>query len=149
MDPEEARRALGTVDQTGERLAASIECPPWRHVAFGAVMAGLVMASGAPHGWFTALYVCSMAAIVWLIRSDRRRNGVFVNGWRRGRTLPVAVGTMAIMLALIFLSRQGRDLPFPSSPTMLAGGLALALGIGLSVLFQRIYRAEIQRGVSR
>lgn len=112
-------------------------------------MAGLVIATGAPHGLFVPIYLCVIVSIVWLIRSDRRRTGVFVNGWRWGRTLPVAVLAALVMLALVRFSRQGQDLPFPSNPTVTAGILAFVLGIGFSVLFQRIYRNEILREVSR
>jgi hypothetical protein len=87
-----------------------------------------------------------MAALLWLARGDKLRTGVFVNGWRKGRTLPISILLLLVLLGLMALARRGHGLPFPAPVTLLAGGLALVLGTLSSIWWQRVYIAELTRG---
>ncbi|MFC0588820.1 hypothetical protein ACFFF7_05285 [Novosphingobium aquiterrae] len=146
MDRNEALKALDTVHDARVQLARAMDCPPWRHAAFGAVMAALVAANAVPRAWFVPLFVLSMAATVWLVRSDRRRTGTFVNGWRLGRTLPLSGGLFVVLLALIFMARRGQGTAFLTPAGLIAVGLSFVIGTGVSVLWQRVYLAELRAG---
>lgn len=146
MDRNEAREALDAVDGAREQLARAMHCPPWRHAAFGVVMATLIAANAVPRLFFAPLFVVAMAATVWLVRGDRRRTGTFVNGWRRGRTLPLSGGLFVVLLALIFMARRGRSEVFVTAQGLLAIGLAFAVGTLVSVVWQRVYLAELRSG---
>jgi len=146
MDTRQAREALGAMDGATRKFGESFDCPPWRHALFGAVMASLVLSVSLPQPWQAALYVLTMASLVLIVRSDRRRNGAFVNGWRRGRTLPFTILVMLFMIGMMVLSISGRHAPFPSPRVIIATVLALAGGTAMSVVWQRIYRAELNPG---
>ncbi|MFM5886488.1 MAG: hypothetical protein ACKOQ3_14370 [Novosphingobium sp.] len=146
MDPDEARDALKAVGAAREGLARSMDCPLWRHAAFGAVMAGLVAANLVPQPFHAALFVVSMAATLWLMRWDRSRYGTFVNGWRRGRTLPLSLGLFAALLGLVFLARHVRSEDGVTAAGLLTALAAFGLGTAMSVIWQKVYVAELRSG---
>lgn len=146
MDRNEAQAALGAVNDARARLAQTMHCPPWRHAAFGAVVAVLIAANALPRSMFAPLFAISMAATIWLVRSDRRRTGTFVNGWRWGRTLPLSGGLFVVLLALIFMARRGQATAFLTPQGAVAIALAFAIGTAASVLWQRVYLAELRSG---
>lgn len=146
MDQDEAKSALAAMQGAKDRLATRMDYPLWRHSAFGVICAMLVVTTAAPPLVFAAMYLPTMAALLWLARGDKLRTGVFVNGWRKGRTLPISILLLLVLLGLMALARRGQDLPFPAPVTLLAGGLALVLGTLSSIWWQRVYIAELTRG---
>ena len=147
MDRNEAAAALAGVDGAQERLARQIgNCPPWRHAAFGLVMAILV---GSPslemplqmYGLPVALLL-----IVAILVYDRRRFGVFINGYRRGATLPLTLVLAGLMAVLLVASIHAREAGL--SPWTKAGIAALAFGFAtaVSVAWQRVYLRELRGG---
>lgn len=146
MDRNDALEALGAVDDARARLAQAMHCPPWRHAAFGVVMATLIASGAVPRAFFAPLFVAAMAATVWLVRGDRRRTGTFVNGWRRGRTLPLSGGLYVALIGLIFMARRGQATEFLTSQGLLAIVLAFVIGTAASVVWQRVYLAELRSG---
>lgn len=147
MNRNDAIEALGAAQGARDRLAESMTCPPWRHAAFGAVMAAMIAANALPRAFHAPLFIGAMAAAVWLVRDDRRRTGTFVNGWRRGRTLPLPGGLFAVMIALIFMARRGTSELFLTGQGALAIALAFVIGTGASVVWQRVYLAELGSGL--
>lgn len=143
MDSQQAREALGAMDGATRKFGEGFDCPPWRHAVFGAVMSALVFSVSLPQPWHVAVYVLTMASLIWIVRSDRRRNGAFVNGWRRGRTLPLTILVFLFMLGMMALSMSGRHAPFPSPRAVIAALLSFAGGVAMSIVWQRIYRAEL------
>ncbi len=146
MKEEEARAALAAVDCAKARLAEAMACPPWRHAAFGALMASLVLAVTVPSPWLLPIQIVSFAGMVLLLRHDRVRYGVFVNGYRRGRTLPVTLGLLAAELGIVLLALPARQLPFPSPRGLACVAAAFLIATLASVLFQRVWIAEIRVG---
>lgn len=146
MDQDEAREALAAIQGAKDRLATRMDYPLWRHSAFGVISGMLVTSAVAPPLLFVVLYVPSMAALLWLGRGDKLRTGVFVNGWRKGRTLPVSILLLLVLLGLMALALKGHGQPFPAPVTLLAGGVAMVLGTLGSIWWQRVYIAELTRG---
>lgn len=140
---EQARLALmakGAAEQDLARLAA---CPPWRHAAFAEIMAALVATPAVPLALRFVVLALIFVAIVLIVQSDRRRLGVFVNGYRRGKTRLVTFPMLALILLLYAAScyfALDRGQPMVS--------LALALGsfvIGYigSTIWQRVFVREL------
>jgi hypothetical protein len=144
MDSREAREALGAMDGATARFGETFECPPWRHALFGAVMAALVFSVSLSQPLQAGLYVLAMGSLVFIVRSDRRRNGAFVNGWRRGRTLPLTLLVLLFMLGMMLLSMSGRHDPVPSPRALIATVLAFAGGVAMSIAWKRIYQRELR-----
>ena len=87
MNPIEARAALDSIDDVQRDLALKATyCPPWRHAAFGAAMALLVLGQGFDIAIMAPLFAVAMLAVVLLVADYRRRYGLFINGYRKGRS---------------------------------------------------------------
>ncbi|MFX4721701.1 hypothetical protein ABTB22_19965, partial [Acinetobacter baumannii] len=79
----EAHAALAA-KQAAERSIAQLSlCPPWRHAAFAGIMAALVVSPALPLQWRFADVALALLAVALVARSDRRRLGMFINGYRR------------------------------------------------------------------
>jgi hypothetical protein len=143
MSPAEARAALDKVGATRAQIAAIGLCPPWRHAAFGAVMSLLILGLGFPLATQVACLCLAMGLMVLIVVHDRRRHGMFINGYRRGATLPVSGALLIAMLALIFvqirLREQGVELWVPIA----VAGVAFVVAVAGSVWWSRVFRREM------
>lgn len=146
MQKDEALDALETMRATQAKLASLGDCPPWRHAAFGGVMSLMILGAGFSLPLQIGLLVLSMGAMVLIVRSDRRRYGVFVNGYRKGATLPLTIVLLVVMLGLlvvqIVLKARGAPIWVPFA----IAALAFVLGVGASLWWNRIFKREMTRG---
>jgi len=140
---ETAAQALAFIEQSRVRLAAASETPPLRHAAFAMLMGLLVASPAVPFPFRIAVLVGIVAAIAWIIRWDRRRMGMFINGYRAGKTRRVtAVLLIAILplhLASIWLTV---DHAIWWAPLPL-GVAASVLAWGCSIWWCRVFRHEM------
>jgi hypothetical protein len=140
---EDARLALAAKGAAERNLARLSLCPPWRHAAFAAVVAALVAAPAVAVPLRFGVLVVVLAAIVLIVQSDRRRLGVFINGYRRGKTRLVTFPMLAVILVLYgtsFYYGDTRDRPVISLVLAVA-----AFGIGYlgSVIWQKVFVREL------
>ena len=140
---DEARAALAAKGTAEQNLAALALCPPWRHAAFAAVMASLVATCGVPLALRFVILAMVFIAIGLIMQSDRRRLGVFINGYRRGKTRLVTFPMLAIILALYMASFHfGVTLARPDISLALALA-AFVIGYIGSTLWQRVFVREL------
>lgn len=144
LSPAEARAALDNVGMTRAQMAALGMCPPWRHAAFGAIMGLLVGGLGFPTAIQTATFVIAMGGVVAISSYDRRRYGVFVNGYRKGATRPLTFALLAVMLGLLVLQIWLRDNGASTALHLALGLVAFAIGTGTSVIWGRVFRREME-----
>lgn len=140
---QEAHLALAAKVEAEQRIARLATCPPWRHAAFGGVMAALVVAQAVPLPLRFGLFALTFVAILLIVRSDRRRLGVFINGYRRGRTRLVTFPLLVIATALYAASVYwgvARDRPAVS---VALGIVTFAVCYAGSVLWQRVFVREL------
>ena len=143
MSPAEARAALESVGATRAQIAAMGLCPPWRHAAFGAVMGLLVLGVGFPLGIQVACMCLARGLMVSIVVHDRRRYGMFINGYRRGATLPVSGALLVAMMALIFLQLRWRAQGVETWVPIAVAGLAFLAAVAGSVWWARVFRREL------
>lgn len=149
MNPMEARAALDGVDAAQRELALkATNCPPWRHAAFGAIMATLVFSQGVAMPLQSVLFVAAMLAVVLLVLDDRRRYGMFVNGYRKGKTLPVSLALLGAMLATMVGEIHARTAGLSLATKLGLAAIAFVVAVAASVAWNRIYRAELMRGTA-
>jgi hypothetical protein len=99
-----AAEALAFIDQSRAKLAAASETPVSRHLAFAGLIALLFASPVLPLEWrFVALLV-PLVGVALIVRWDRRRMGMFINGYRAGRTRWVALPVLVVIEALYALS---------------------------------------------
>ncbi|MXO87515.1 hypothetical protein [Alteraurantiacibacter aestuarii] len=141
--PDEARAVLASTDDTRRKLAAAGHNPPVRHLVFGLILA---FHNALPlMNWLNPLLALLLfgLAIYAIYRWDLKSYGVFVNGLRRGATLPVTIlgilGLMGLFSAQLALKANGADSWIHYSLV----AAAFAFGTGFSVLWSRAFRREM------
>lgn len=147
MQPEEARTALAGVSGVEAQLAEKLtKCPPWRHAAFGMLL-GILITSIAISGTAQIVGTVVVLALVGLLLwHDLRRYGVFVNGYRGGATLPVALAYLGTLVVLVVAAMYMRENGFAIWSKLGLGAIAFAIATLTSVQWNRAYRKELRGG---
>lgn len=143
MERDDALSALNSIGDARAQLADALECPPWRHALFGAIMGLFVLAMAFETPLSMLLVGIATLAVALTAVNDRKRMGVFVNGYRWGGTLPVSLGLAACTALLMVAQIRLRE---DDSSLVLGVGLAGAefvVATLASVLWQRLFRAEM------
>jgi hypothetical protein len=143
METVEALSALDAKRSAEAQMARAATCPPWRHAVFGLLMGALVAAPAVPLPARFAVLIALLAAIPIIIRSDRKRMGMFINGYRRGKTRIVAFVLLTVELSLYGLSVYLGDYLHDRGTPLLLGLVGIAIGIAGSRLWQRVFVSEL------
>ncbi|MFA5969767.1 MAG: hypothetical protein WC816_11075 [Sphingomonas sp.] len=144
--PAEAADALAEIQQSQAQLARIADCPPQRHLAFALVMGGFVSLPAFPNQIALAMEAVLLGAVALIALWDRRRNGVFINGYRRGRTRPltfVLLGMMLTLLAVSFWLARGNGIYW--GPLALAA-IAVPVAYAFSAQWKSVFRREMGVG---
>ena len=143
MQSSEALSALDAKRAAEAQMAKAATCPPWRHAVFGLLMGALVASPAFDTVPRFAILVAILACIPLIIHSDRKRTGMFINGYRRGKTRLVVVGILIVELGLYFVSlTRGLDHHDRLTPLLL-GVAGVVIGIAGSLLWQRVFVREM------
>jgi len=143
MQSLEARSALDAKHFAEAQMARAATCPPWRHGVFGLMMGGLVASPAFELPVRMGILVALLLLIPVIIHSDRKRMGMFINGYRRGKTRIVAFGILILELSLYAVAVV-RGLDHPDSVTPLILGVAgVVIGIIGSMMWQRVFVREM------
>ena len=146
MNVDEASAALDAVASAKRSVGAATAVPLWRHAAFGLLMALAILAAAIGSGLRMVPLMFSTALLIFLLQWDRKQMGMFVNGYRYGRTLPL---TMALLLILIGIAFAAIRLETSGQPmlALLTVPVAFVVGLVASLWWERIFLAEM--GVGR
>ena len=143
MDHSEALSALSAKRDAEAQMARAATWPPWRHAAFGLLMGGLVASPAFGLAARTGILVLILACIPVIIHFDRKRMGMFINGYRRGKTRVVAIGILIVELALYVVSVvRGLGMGDHTTPLLL-GVAGMLIGTIGSMLWQRVFVREM------
>lgn len=145
METNEAKAALEAVAGAKRSVGAAVAVPFWRHAAFGLLMALPILATAIGDDLRMLPLLFSAALFVFLIQWDRRQMGMFINGYRAGRTLPL---TIALLLAFIALAFAALRLSAAGEPVLalLTVPAAFVISLGASLWWERIFLAEMGAG---
>lgn len=146
IDKDEARAALGALAAAQRDLSEMALCPPWRHGAFALLEAALVASPVLPFPVRIGLVAVVIAGFVLCMQHDRRRLGIFINGYRRGRTRRVILVLVPAVLALYLASVWATfEAGLPLVSLVLA---VITFGVCLwgSVIWQRVFLRELREG---
>lgn len=139
----EAAEALAAIDDTRARLAAASDTPPLRHAAFAAMMGGFVAVPALPLVWRSVATVMLAVAIVLVIGWDRRRTGMFINGYRAGRTRVVTATLLVCIMPLYALSAWLAIHRGAHWQPLVLGAVAAGIAYADSVWWCRVFRREM------
>lgn len=143
MQPSEALSALDAKRDAERSLAAAAQCPPWRHGLFGALMGVLVASPAVALPYRFGVLAVVLAVIPLIVRSDRKRTGMFINGYRRGKTRWVTFAMLAAIIGLYALSAHAAISNGDRvTPAILGVVTAIIATLG-SVQWQRVFLREL------
>lgn len=100
MSERERQDALDLIQAAHREMARRAKAPGWYHVALGLLSGGLAAAQELPMPWPILYYGVFCAALMLLIRGYRRHTGMWIPGYRAGRTRWVAFSAAAIVAVL-------------------------------------------------
>lgn len=143
METSEAMSALEAKRQAEAQMARAANCPPWRHAMFGLLMGALVASVAFDTPIRFAIMAAILVSIPLIIHSDRKRMGMFIYGYRRGKTRYVIAGYLALWIPLYgFAVHYGLDLHNRVVPLVL-GVVAGMIGVVASMMWQRVFVREM------
>jgi hypothetical protein len=142
-DADAARRALDDAGAIRGQIADKARCPPSWHAAFGVMMGAMVAGQALPSHLSIGVTVLCLGAAVFMMRAARRRMGFFVNGYRRGRTLWVAIGLLGIIEAMLFAGIGLKETWGLAWAPVVCGLIVAPIAVGGSYLWQAVYREEM------
>ncbi len=140
---EEAHVALAAKGAAELDLAKLALCPPWRHAAFAAVVAALVATQAVPIPARFVLLVLVYASIAAIYLTDRRRLGVFINGFRRGKTRTVTFTLLLVVFALGAAIVYFGDQPGQRLICLGLAAVAFMAAYRGSMIWQQVFRREL------
>ncbi|WP_066722905.1 hypothetical protein [Sphingomonas pituitosa] len=139
----EAQEALAQIHASRAQLARIAHCPPARHFAFAALEAGFVASPAAAPYQLLAMAPL-VIGLVLVLRWDRRRLGMFINGYRRGRTRRVIAAFLPMILALYGASVYFVFARQEIWPSLLLGAATFGLATYMSHVWQRVFVRELE-----
>lgn len=142
-DPATAADALSAMHDSQARLAKAAACPPERHLAFAALMGVYVATPAAPTWAMLLLEGLILMAVVFVIRWDRRRTGMFINSYRRGRTRPVIAVLLVAVLGLYMAGNWLAKVRGVVWAPLALAPVAVLLGYCGSAWWRRVYVREL------
>lgn len=145
---EDALRMLAEVKTANAEMAERAKAPVWYHPALGLLMGGLVAVQGQPFAFLIAYYIAFAAGLALLVRAYKRHTGLWINGYRAGRTRWVAVGlaVLSTIAMLISVSLQ-REHGVALAPLAFGGIIAVIVTIG-GFIWEAAFRADLKDGGS-
>lgn len=144
MDRTEAADALDAMQASRVKLAAAAECPPERHAAFAAMYGILTASQALPTGWVLGVEAVIVLSVIAVVAWDRRRTGMFINGYRRGRTRKVTMAMLAVFLPLYTLGAFLKHFRGVDWAPVACGIVVTIAAYSLSRLWQRVFTAEMR-----
>lgn len=144
-DANDARAALAGIHASEARLAEHLKWPIWRHAAVGVLMGVLLLGQTIGNGGSTVVSVFVVIMALLIKRGDKKRDGVWVSGLHRGRTVWIGALLLLLALAAVIYVRAGIGKPQFEQPVFWLVLVATVVGSSaLSLVWQRVFRAELR-----
>lgn len=143
---KDAQTALIALQITNERLSERMRWPLWRHAAAGLLMTLIVGSVGLPRGLATFILLVAIVLTIAIVRDDKKRYGIFVSGYHRGRTAWVTGAVIALNLSAVIFVRTLLDNAVVNAIFWLAMAIVFLGTSMLSIAWERVYRHDIREG---
>ncbi|MGC1784301.1 MAG: hypothetical protein WA708_17395 [Acidobacteriaceae bacterium] len=135
--------ALAAKGEVEQNLASLSYCPPSRHAAFAAIVAALVGTPVLPLQMRFVALALIFTSIFLVVQWDKRRLGVFINGYRRGKTRMIAFPLIVIILGLYFASYYFSISQKEPGISIALAAVAFLIAYLGSMLWQRVFVSEL------
>ncbi len=144
-EAEEAAAALAAMQGSRERLAAVSASPPLRHLAFAALLGAMVAAQAAPGSAPIFIETMLILGVVGLVTWDRKRTGMFVSGYRAGKTLPLTIGLVVFAVADALASIWLKDSHGIGWAPLAGGLIGAVVAFVVSLVWERVWLGELRQ----
>ena len=145
---EDARTMLAEVEAARDDLAQRARAPLWYHPILGLLAGGMVAIQGQSSTLkvaFTGVFVLGVAL---LVRAYKRHTGLWISGFRAGRTRWVAIGLgVAIALCGLVALWLARHRGVAEAP-LVFGGIIVVVVTVAGHLWEAAFRADLRDGGS-
>ncbi|MFY8208724.1 MAG: hypothetical protein ACOVOE_05215 [Caulobacter sp.] len=143
---EDALRMLAEVEAANADLAERAKAPVWYHPALGLLIGALIAVQGQPTPILAAVYAACIVGMVVLVRAYKRHTGLWIGGYRAGRTRWVALGlatlvTIGGVIAVWLLRERG----LTAAPLVFGAIVAVIVTIG-GFVWEAAFRADLRDG---
>jgi hypothetical protein len=101
---EDALRMLAEVQAANADMAERAKAPVWYHPALGLLLGGLAAIQAAPLIWQGLYFVVYLVGLGLLVKAYIRKTGMWIPGYRAGRTRIVAVSLVIVCVGLTAFS---------------------------------------------
>lgn len=134
---------LKLIDDANRQMAERAKPPVWYHATLGLLVGGLLAVQELTVEWVFVYEAAALAGIALLALAYRKHTGMWISGYRAGRTRWVAIGAaltcVAVFLPCVWLRRE-----MGVEGACLAGGALLAALITLKGhLWMKAYRRDL------
>jgi len=144
LSETERRDALDLLQAANRRIAERAEPPRRYHAALGLLVGGLVAVQDAPLPWRVAYFAPYVLGLLLLMRVYRRHTGLWIFGYRAGRTRWVALGAAALAATLLGLAAWMRQEGHLRGAFMVAGVLVAAVVTAMGYIWHWAYRRDLE-----
>ncbi|WP_417495673.1 hypothetical protein [Maricaulis sp.] len=146
ISPDDAARAIDAAKQASATSAGKVVAPIWFDLALSSIIAGMVLVLALPIPFLNLAQLFLFGALgltVWLYR---RRYGVWVSGWRAGKTRLIALSLFVLYLGILGVSLYSFHVLHLFWPMLVGAGVMFILAMIGSRIWMATYRAETGTG---
>ena len=145
---EDASRMLAEVQAANSEMAERAKAPVWYHPALGLLMGGLAAVQAAPVAWQYGYFVVAGLGVWLLVKAYIRKTGMWVNGYRAGRTRIVAVSLATLTAATMLTSAWLFHSKHVTFAPLVAGVIVATIATVAGFVWEAAFRKDLREGGS-
>ncbi|MDE2487898.1 MAG: hypothetical protein KGO51_10915 [Alphaproteobacteria bacterium] len=139
----ESLEALNQIAAANREMADRVRAPGWYSWSLSLMLGGLAAVQELPLTYVFAYEAVFFVALAFLVRAYKRKAGVWIPGYRAGRTRWVAVGS-AVVYAVVFIGSYYIDHELGVRGACIAGGVLIAALARVHChLWEKAYRRDL------
>jgi hypothetical protein len=143
---EDALRMLAEVEAANADLAERARAPVWYHPVLGLLMGGLCAVQAAPIALQYAYFPVAGIGVWLLVKAYTRKTGLWIYGYRAGRTRWVAAGVTTLAVGLMLLSAWLVHTRKEMLAPLVFGALIAAIATIGGLVWEAAFRADLRDG---
>ena len=146
MTDPDASRMLAEVQAANAELAKRAVAPIWYHPALGLMVGGLIAVQGSELTFLGAYYAVFSIGLVMLMAAYKKHTGLWINGYRPGRTRVVAIGLAVTVTLIMWGSLWLYRSAGVTWAMLLGGGVSAVITTAGGFLWEAAFRRDLREG---
>ena len=146
---EDALRMIAEVEAANADLAGRAKAPVWYHPVLGLLIGGLIAVQSQSIPVMLGFYVVYIAGLALLVRAYKRHTGLWISGYKAGRTRWVAIGLAALVsVGWLISTWLVRERGLTLAPLVFGTIIAVIVTIG-GFVWEAAFRADLRKDAGR